>query len=78
MEKRGLPWFRLLAEAVLIVVSILAAFAIDAWWAQSQESEKLAQEAFDAGVRTLGEEHATTRDLANTLARSATSTAASM
>lgn len=27
-----LPWKRLLAEAVAIVVSILLAFAIDAWW----------------------------------------------
>ena len=31
-DSQTLPWKRLLAEAVAIVLSILLAFAIDAWW----------------------------------------------
>lgn len=33
----ALPWSRILAEGVVIVVSILLAFAIDAWWDRSQD-----------------------------------------
>ncbi|MEP0202656.1 MAG: hypothetical protein ABJ084_00930 [Halioglobus sp.] len=33
-----LPWKRLLAEAVAIVLSILLAFAIDAWWDNRSDS----------------------------------------
>ena len=31
-EIQPLPWKRLVAEAAAIVLSILLAFAIDAWW----------------------------------------------
>ncbi|MDX1570405.1 MAG: hypothetical protein R3200_07960 [Xanthomonadales bacterium] len=31
-SKPKLPWLRILAEGTTIVVSILLAFAIDAWW----------------------------------------------
>ncbi len=34
------PWLRIGAEAVVIVVSILLAFAIDAWWAGQQDREE--------------------------------------
>jgi hypothetical protein len=35
-----IPWARVLAEGVVIVVSILLAFGIDAWWAKTQASEE--------------------------------------
>ena len=34
---RDIPWIRLFAEATAVVVSILFAFAIDAWWAERLE-----------------------------------------
>ncbi len=38
MEKhREIPWPRILAEGVAIVVSILLAFAIEAWWQEHHE-----------------------------------------
>lgn len=39
-----IPWGRVLVEGVVIVVSILLAFAIDAWWARlgEQKQEQLA------------------------------------
>jgi|GEM_PF-851650 len=33
------PWLRILSEGVVIIVSILFAFAIDAWWAGKGEAE---------------------------------------
>jgi hypothetical protein len=36
-EAQRIPWKRLSIEAAAIVVSILLAFAIDAWWDQRQE-----------------------------------------
>ena len=35
--KQAIPWNRLTAEAIVIVGSILLAFAIDAWWAERIE-----------------------------------------
>jgi hypothetical protein len=32
LKSETIPWSRLLAEATAIILSILAAFAIDAWW----------------------------------------------
>lgn len=32
MNTRSIPWIRLLAEGAAITLSILAAFAVDAWW----------------------------------------------
>ncbi len=29
---RQIPWLRVFAEGVVIVVSVLLAFGIDAWW----------------------------------------------
>lgn len=41
MDKaRDIPWLRISAEAAAIVVSILLAFAIDAWWANRQVTEE--------------------------------------
>ncbi len=37
---RNIPWGRLLAEGVVIVVSILLAFSVDAWWGSRQEREQ--------------------------------------
>ena len=34
---RSIPWPRILAEGVAIVVSILLAFGIQAWWEDSQD-----------------------------------------
>jgi hypothetical protein len=36
-ETQKIPWKRLSVEAAAIVVSILMAFAIDAWWSERQE-----------------------------------------
>ena len=42
-DTQKLPWKRLLAEATAIVLSILLAFAIDAWWEDrgDRQAEKL-------------------------------------
>lgn len=32
MTKQGVPWLRLATEGVVVVMSILLAFGIDAWW----------------------------------------------
>ena len=39
--EKDIPWRRLTAEAIAIVVSILIAFAIDAAWETRQESQRL-------------------------------------
>lgn len=36
----SLPWARILAEALAIIVSILLAFGIQAWWEEKQERAK--------------------------------------
>lgn len=38
-ESRVIPWKTIIVEAVAIVVSILLAFAIDAWWAEKKEHD---------------------------------------
>lgn len=38
-EHRIIPWKRIVVEAVAIVLSILLAFAIDAWWDEQKERE---------------------------------------
>jgi hypothetical protein len=38
-ERQNIPWKRLSVEAAAIVASILLAFAIDAWWGESQRDE---------------------------------------
>ena len=38
-ESRSIPWKTISVEAVAIVVSILLAFAIDAWWAEKKEGD---------------------------------------
>ncbi len=40
MKRREIPWMRLTAEGALIVVSILLAFWIDAWWDERQEAQE--------------------------------------
>jgi hypothetical protein len=37
---RNIPWQRLIAESTAIVVSILFAFSIDAWWTERQENAR--------------------------------------
>jgi hypothetical protein len=39
-SSRRIPWLRIVAESVAIVLSILLAFAIDAWWDERQEAEE--------------------------------------
>ena len=41
--ERSIPWSRVIVEGVVIVVSILLAFGIDAWWSRLQEAEELQQ-----------------------------------
>ena len=38
-ERRNVPWTTVAVEAIAIVVSILLAFAIDAWWTERNERE---------------------------------------
>jgi hypothetical protein len=38
-EPRNIPWTTISVEAVAVVMSILLAFAIDAWWTERKESE---------------------------------------
>lgn len=38
-ESRIVPWKTIIVEAVAIVMSILMAFAIDAWWAEKKEKD---------------------------------------
>jgi hypothetical protein len=38
-DSRIIPWKTIAVEAVAIVLSILLAFAIDAWWTEKKESE---------------------------------------
>ncbi len=40
MPTRSIPWPRILAEGVAIVLSILLAFGIQAWWEGVQEREE--------------------------------------
>ena len=39
MNSQGLEWKRLFTEGAVILISILLAFSIDAWWDEQQESE---------------------------------------
>ena len=58
---RQIPWRRILVEGAVIVVSILLAFAIDAWWTnhieQQREREQLVsmRAEFQAGLLGLDE-----------------------
>jgi len=45
--KRAIPWPRVLAEGAVIVVSILLAFAIDAWW-DDQSARQITREHLEA------------------------------
>lgn len=38
--QRQIPWLRIFAEGTAIVISILLAFAIDAWWQRRAELEQ--------------------------------------
>ncbi len=38
-ESRIIPWITITVEAVAIVLSILMAFAIDAWWVEKKEND---------------------------------------
>jgi hypothetical protein len=38
-KQKDISWFRISAEGVVIVASILFAFAIDAWWAERQDRQ---------------------------------------
>ena len=39
INTREIPWPRILAEGTAVVVSILLAFAIDAWWDERKERD---------------------------------------
>jgi hypothetical protein len=51
-----IPWSRLLFEGVVVVISILVAFAIDAWW--DSRKVKLLEEDFLARLEVAFEENA--------------------
>lgn len=38
-EPRNIPWITISVEAVAVVMSILLAFAIDAWWTERKDNE---------------------------------------
>lgn len=40
---RTKPWLRIATEMAVIVISILLAFGIDAWWARGQEKKSITQ-----------------------------------
>jgi hypothetical protein len=44
MAERRLPWVRILVEGAVIVVSILLAFALDAWWDARRERVELLED----------------------------------
>lgn len=49
-DKQGIPWLRVFAEGTAILVSILLAFGIEAWWSGRVEA---AEEAvFLSGLQT--------------------------
>ena len=56
-ENNTIPWKRLSTEGLVIVVSILLAFAIDAWWEERQEQtaqlERLARVAAEIEVNSV-------------------------
>ena len=39
-SKQDIPWARITIEATAIIVSILVAFAIDAWWEDRRERQE--------------------------------------
>ena len=51
MDTTGVQWKRLVIEGVVIVVSILLAISIDAWWDERQEE----QQARDQAARVVSE-----------------------
>jgi hypothetical protein len=56
---QNFPWPRILAEGAVIVVSILLAFWIDAWWGRQQESERerILLESLLTDLKALKAEH---------------------
>jgi len=40
-DSKDIPWKRISIEAAAVVASILLAFAIDAWWHESQKQEDI-------------------------------------
>ena len=57
---KKIPWFRMTAEGAAIVVSILLAFAIDAWWEGLREREEQREI-----LQGLGEEFSTYENVLN-------------
>jgi hypothetical protein len=68
MTTRSIPWPRILAEGFAIVVSILLAFGIQAWWegVQREQEERTLLRELQA---TLGEDLQTVTEEADTLHR---------
>lgn len=46
---KGVPWLRVAVEGAVIVVSILLAFGIDAWWQSAELKREVAQELQSVG-----------------------------
>jgi len=70
-HNQNIPWLRLAAESTAIVLSILVAFAIDAWWEERQERQderryllSLRQE-LSSGMEFLAERENTNADMAD-------------
>ena len=70
---RSIPWTRVLVEGVVVVGSILLAFAIDAWWEEARdraaETELLAglEAEFQEHLEELGARSSLNDSIANTL-----------
>ena len=61
INNQKIPWFRLAAEGVVIIGSILIAFTIDAWW-----EERLEREDEQSYLTSLHQEFSHVRELADT------------
>lgn len=62
-DLREIPWNRLLVEAAAIVVSILLAFAIDAWWQDHSDEARLQEYLSQVRADTLDNQHRLTEAL---------------
>ena len=55
--KPQMPWARLAAEGVVIVVSILLAFSVDAWWDGVTERERVREQQAQLHTQMLANQH---------------------
>jgi hypothetical protein len=72
-KTEAISWKRLTAEGVAVVVSILLAFSIDAWWQNRQEhaDERVVLESIASELRQLAEQFERSQHYVNALRESA-------